>query len=156
MTKIDISPFFGLFCPAVLVHFCHLQRLDISGCRYIDPSSFVDCVQACKDMKEITLVSCYHFSECHLVRILTNLPKLEIVDCTRATPLMFCDAYTILCSLKFIRIINIEPKHEVVEVKDWKKLVAIFHHVHFGHSVKRILPHYGNNIIVSNSDEEWT
>ena len=144
--KINISALLRPFSPNYLIYFPQLLKLDISGCRSLEGSTFIDCIQACRNLKEIHMVSCYHFSEYQVVRILTNLPRLEIVDCTRATPLMFCDAYTIVSSLVLLRQINVEPKHEIAEVKDWKRLVAIFRNVMFGHSVKRIFPHYGNDI----------
>ena len=154
LQTLDISKEIRNFTPSKLIYFPTLSALDISGCRNLDTSLFVDCIMTCQSLTEITLVSCFSFSESQLVRILTSLPNLEIVDCTRATPLMFCDAYTIVCALKHLRIINLEPKYEHLEVKDWSRLVAMFLNVSFGHSIKRILPYYGLYVRQTSEDIE--
>ena len=152
--EIDITSMLGVFTPSYFLYFPHVTQLDVSGCHSFDNSLFVDCVTAMKNLTEIVMIGCTKFNEHQLVRILTNLPKLQIVDCTHATPFLFCNAYTVVCALSNLRTINLEPKYEHLELVDWKRLFCIFLDVQFGHSIRRILPYHGKYLRNSNNDEE--
>ena len=142
----DITSMIGIFTPSSLIYFPQLQALDISACLNMDHSLFVDCINSCLNLNEFTMIGCNNFTVSQMVKMFTHLTKLQSVDCTQATPLMFCDAYTIISSLPALRIINFEPKNTDIELQDWKRLVAIFLNVQFGHSVMRIFPKYGQEL----------
>ena len=153
--EIDITAMLGSFTPTYFLYFPYVQQLDVSGCNHFDTSLFVDCVTSLTNLIEIIMIGCTEFKESQLVRILINLQKLEIVDCTRATPLLFCNAYTVVSALRNLRIINVEPRYEVLELKDWKRLFSIFLDVKFGHSVTRILPFYGKSLRNSTNYQDY-
>ena len=115
--NINLTQSIGSFLPTYLPYMTKLQSIDISGCHTIDTVMFVDCIYACQNLMEIIMISCYDFTESQMVKILSNLPKLEIVDCTHATKLTFCDTFTIVSSLHALRNINVEPKYPKWELK---------------------------------------
>ena len=156
LQEIELTPTIGSFEPTILVHMTTLSKLDISGCTSIDSCLFIDCVQYCQQLQEISLRACTNFTDKQIVRILINLKHLEIVDCTNTVPMLFCNVYTIVCSLSNLRRINMEPRNEVFELTDWKKIVSTFLNVSFGHSIMRILPEYGRYLRVpyDHLDEE--
>ena len=79
----------GYFIPSQLVYCGNLLELDISGCTDMDNNLFVDCVVFCKKMTHFRLTGCIQFTEQMLVKMLTNLEKLEFVDCSFCTPVVY-------------------------------------------------------------------
>ena len=137
-----------------MIYFPQIRHLDISGCTNIDATLFVDCIPQCKDLIQIEMVGCKQFSSSQMVRIMSNLPKLEWVDCTMASQIHFCDTYTIVCALICLRAINVEPNLSFSPIPDWHKLVSTFLSVQFGHSIMALLPDYGNNFRYSCNDTD--
>ena len=87
------------------------------------------------------MIACNIFPESQIVRMLSNLPSLEVIDCTCSTKVTYWSAFTIVSSLRLLRYINVEPKYP--ETNDWRRLVHTFQKVEFGHSVMSILSHRG-------------
>ena len=68
------------FQPDYLVYFNHLVDVDISHCRGIRAEEFIDCIAACNKIEVLKLQGCSQFSQNQLVKIMTNLKKLEYVE----------------------------------------------------------------------------
>ena len=124
MHDMDMTVIISCFNSASLVWFPDLTLPDISHCTNFDTSLFVDCIPLCVNLVEIIMINCKCFTQCQMVKILTNLSNLEAVDCTRGT------ALNVVFSLKRLRTINVEPKDPL----------------QFDHSVLAVLPTH--NIIV--------
>ena len=134
----DMSEKLGKFSPLQLVYFRHITYLDISGMCDIVPTDLIDFIQFCSELKEIHMKNCKHFHEHQLATILSPLLKLEKVDCTNATPVVFLVGYAIISSLKKLQYINLMPKYPETELRSWHWLVVNFKSIHFGPDIMNI------------------
>ena len=140
---LDVSKELGVFNPFLILYIRNIRSIDISGCRFLSPSNFMDCVVVCSNLQKIMMRSCTQFSEHQLARMLSKLKNLHYVDIDRCVELSFASAYWIVSSLQSLQMINFVPGNSRIELVDWKRLYNIFYAVSFGISFTRILPHYG-------------
>ena len=142
----------GNFEPFQLVYFGHLSLIDISGMTFINPQHFMEAVQACTKLKEFRLTGCVQFHEHQLVKMLSSLQLLEMVDANSMRELHYISAYYIVTSLKQLRRISVEPKFPDSEDKRWEWLVHNFQGISFGHAIMRMFPHCGRQLPLVEDD----
>ena len=143
--EIDITHRVGLFSPTLFMYLTHIQHIDISGCRYIDPGIFVDCLVFVNRLAKLQMNGCLQFKEVHFIRMLPLMGNLKYCDISGCTELSFDAAYWLLSHMKAILMINFDPKNPVEDVDYWEILLRTFTWVHFGHNVRVCMPHYGND-----------
>ena len=131
-TILDITEQIPIFTPILLIYLCNITCLDISGCRFIGPTDFVDCVVACTNMKLIVLQNCTQFSQYQLAKMLCRLTNLHYVDLDGCTEIYYPAAYWIISSLHKLQMINFVPGNRFIELCEWKKLYNTFFLVAFG------------------------
>ena len=120
----------------------NLKELDISHNTDVDPKEIVMYVKNCQQLEVFKLYSCKQFSEQQLTSMLCSLKRLEYVDATNTAPVRFCNCLSIVCSLKNLRCISLEPRFAMSEKKDWTRLVRNYPIV-FGHAIKAVVPFSG-------------
>ena len=131
------------FQPSML-NYCHdLEELDVSYCLTLNPDQFLQSVLYCKSLKVFKFRACTQFSEGQITEMLSNLVTLLYVDGCKTEPIRFCNFLLIICSIKELNCIGLEPKFPRLENKDWSRIVRNFPAL-FSHSIREIVPFYGH------------
>ena len=143
----------GRFSPFQLVYFGNLTMLDISGMTFVDAQDFLESVKSCKYLKEIRFTGCVQFHECQIVKMLSFLKDLEIVDGTSTREIQYINAFWIVSSLNKLRMISLEPKSPHSENNKWEWLVKNYNNIIFGHAIMRMFP-YSGRFLRQPADEE--
>ena len=120
----NISAYTFLYVP-------NLVQLDLSRCTTIVPEDFVDVIGFVKNLKVITLDGCIQFSQHHFVNIFKQISSVEHLSIVECQPLPFTAAYCICSFLKELKFFDFEADNINLEMKDWKRLRAIFFKVKF-------------------------
>ena len=47
---VDITNAIGSFRPFILIYINNIKTMDVSGCRFIVATDFVDCIVACRNL----------------------------------------------------------------------------------------------------------
>ena len=157
LIKRDLSEKIGRFRCVQLVYFGNLKALNISHCTFLNASAFVDCIQACSQLTELRFVNCTQFHENQIVKMLVGLAKLEICDGSATRDMLYVNTYTIVTTLRNLRLISLQPCFPKIERNDWEWLVKTFKkRVKFGHAIMVIFPNSGRHLIIpSSSDSEF-
>ena len=98
--------------------------------------------------------SCAQFQEMHLVKLLPKMSKVYYVDMQSCCEISFDAAYTLAMEMDSLLFINFEPRDPTADEMYWEILLRHFKTIHFGHSVRCWMPHYGNFWHVPYSSDE--
>ena len=151
----NISTDIGRFNPFLFLYIDNVSTIDISGCRDICATDFVECVIGCRNLSRLIMQSCTQFSQYQMCKIVSRLLDLKYVDLEKCQELSYPTAYWMISCLKKLERINFEPLNASMEIEEWKKLYNTFFRVSFGHNFKRIFPFYGNYVrLPEDYDEE--
>ena len=142
----DMSAILGWFSPFQLVYFANLSVLNLSECTNVEGPELVDCIQACGNLRKISLRGCNKIHEHYLAEILISLKMLHYVDCTDATSVVYLIAYCMVSSLKHLKFISLMPKYPNEELHSWKWLKIYFSHISFGKPITEMLGKVANSV----------
>ena len=143
LTFVNLTAQLGPFTPTLLIYHSHLQELDISGCTDIDATLFVDCIGACKDLKKLCMSSCKQFTQYHILKFVSTVPKLSYFEFANTSEISYCNALAILGNLHMLESINFDPMDIANNVQAFRNLMRIFRKVNFGVNIVKHYPLYG-------------
>ena len=146
VSSVDLTQIIGYFKPELLVYFCNIQEIKISGCPEIPCATFVDCIVSCSQLKKIEMTGCIQFTEKMLVKMFNKLLALQYIDCSFCAGVTFASAFNIVSHLHDLFMISLEPKFRGAEMTDWKRLIVTFTNVKFGVSILSVFPNYGQSL----------
>ena len=137
--KLNWSGIHGELPTFNILNYPNLVEVDITGCVGIVPDEFVDVIGYASSLKILKLNGCNQFTQYHMVKLFDQLVQLEEISLVQCQRMPFTAAYCICSGLKNLRYIDLEPANIQEEMKDWKRMLAIFFYVQFGPVFKSAL-----------------
>ena len=126
----------GGFDEFLMKHLSNVVSMNFSNCIKVDPEMFINSVVNSKQITHLAMNGCKQFSEYQLVKLLTSLPNLIVMEALNTTPCV--SAKQVLNQCINIKVLEVVPKFPFAEAMKWIQLREQFPHIDFGKEIKKI------------------